>query len=116
MAFTTEQIARWWNILCGWQWPDDLPGKPEGFDAWCNFFPLGDGRRLTEANRYNVVDPLMRLLEAMIGAKECLRWHHLHNLQRTDEEFEEWWAENHGQALVTQALAIFLPPGEDSSA
>ncbi len=24
----TDVLARWYNELNGWAWPDDLPGKP----------------------------------------------------------------------------------------
>jgi hypothetical protein len=41
----------------------------------------------------------MRLVDAIVGKKEVFRhWHTsgISGLNRTDEEFEAWWAENRG--------------------
>ena len=75
-----ETLARWWNTLNCWDWPEDMPGKPGWF-----------ANPLPDHDKYEEVIPIMHRIEAAIGKKECLRWHWMHHLERTNVEFEEWW-------------------------
>lgn len=85
----TEKLARWSCTLNHWEWPEDLPGKPEGFDDFPNI--IKDGEDLLP-NKYDWTGSIMKSIEKRIGRKEVLRWHHLHNLNHTNEEFQNWWA------------------------
>lgn len=87
----TETLARWHNTINGWEWPDDLPSKPEGFDEMPYYFLRDDPRRYTEPCKFTASWLVAKRIEGIIGEKECLRWHHLHNLGRTNEQFEKWW-------------------------
>lgn len=85
-----EKLARWANILNGWKWPDDLPGKPLGFDMMPAYLYSGE----CKISQYAIISPLCALIAVLIGEKEILRWHQVHNLGRTDEEFEVWLYEH----------------------
>lgn len=87
----TETLARWSCILNAWEWPDDMPGKPPNFDELPWFYGLQDFRRGHLLTRLDFVDPLREAIEGRIGDKEVMRYHHLHNLGRTNEQFEHWW-------------------------
>ena len=89
-----ETLARWYNTLNSWEWPEDLPNKPEGFDEMPNALS-GDDRTHPEmlVSRLACVSGAMEVIQAIIGEQECLRWLHLHKLGRSNVEFEEWWAQ-----------------------
>jgi hypothetical protein len=89
-----EKLAKWHNEFNRWNWPEDLKiFKPKNFDnlpMWSN-----DRYRKTQ-NRKTKMDYIkspMRIIKQLIGDKECLRWHWLHNLEETNEHFEEWYAD-----------------------
>jgi hypothetical protein len=86
-------IARWWNTFNSWRWPDDYPNKPAGFDDLPNRRTISDPLRGILPDKFTFITPINRQLRATIGRKKCLRYHHIHNLNRTDEQFEEWWKE-----------------------
>lgn len=85
----TNTLARWANTLNKWTWPDDLPGKPENFDTF-----QGDA-----------IAPIMKEIKQRIGDKEILRYHHLHNLKRSNEDFETWWQDT-GEAFLATKVAL----------
>jgi hypothetical protein len=89
-----ERLARWFNLLNGWEWPEDLPGKPEGFEDLPDVMrpPL---KYCAFGSKSFFVTPLMRLIESRIGYKATLRWHHMHNLGRGRLRFELWWLFRH---------------------
>jgi hypothetical protein len=83
-----EKIARWANTLNSWEWPDDLGGKPDGWDSMPSIARKGDD---FVPNKYDWSGSILSRIDKIIGHKEFLRWHHIHNLNRTNEEFETWW-------------------------
>jgi hypothetical protein len=82
----TEVLARWWNTWNCWGWPEDLPRlKPFGWDE----LPIAD--RDAGFDKHTYIWPVMHAIQDRIGMKECLRWHHIHNLNKTNRQFEEWY-------------------------
>lgn len=97
----TEMLARWANTLNAYEWPIDMRDKPAGFDD----LPVAHRSPLrydAEGSKAFHVGPLYNEIFALIGDKEMLRWHWLHNLDETNERFEEWYeADNEGRwALI----------------
>ena len=88
-------LARWWNVFDSWDWPEDLPVKPVGWDEMVDFFPAHHLDRGIVPTRYDWISPACQIIRDNIGLKECLQYHHRYNLDRTDEEFEHWWATVH---------------------
>lgn len=81
------KLARWWNAFNNWEWPDDFPyAMPK---RW-KLLPLY-GNNAEEETRYKYTKTYMRTIEARIGIKECLRFHHLNNLHMKNYQFEVWW-------------------------
>jgi hypothetical protein len=75
-----ETLARWYCEFNRWEWPGELVHlKPEDYP----------GTSMQEAA--HAIWGVMRHIEGKIGEKECLRWHWLNNLQRTNEAFEHWY-------------------------
>jgi len=86
-----ETQARWWNTFCIWEWPEDFPTKePKDFRN-IEFYNSNS----SIVTRYNYIMPIMHDIENTIGKKECLRWHHIHNLGSTNLKFELWWFKYH---------------------
>jgi hypothetical protein len=78
-----EVLARYWNEFNCWSWPEELLSlKPEGYDD----MPLSE--------RHIIIRPAMHAISDKVPEKELLRYHHLHNLSRTETEFEAWWAKS----------------------
>ena len=88
-----ETLARWWNTLNCWEWPEDLPGKPENFENMARYFTLDNPQQGKIWTKFDVISPINKAIKAKIGKKECLRYHHIHNIGRTNDEFEQWWNE-----------------------
>lgn len=84
-------LARWWNLLNDWTWPDDLLGKPEEWDDLPRWHPVGSPEHGEKPCRSDWIEPIVKHIEFVIGLKECLRYHHLNNLDRTNDAFELWW-------------------------
>lgn len=91
-----ETLARWWNTLNYWDWPSDLPGKPIDFDTLPHI-SWGENAFVNKQvrSKYLIIGPICDEIEKIIGTKECLRWHNLHNRGLTDAEFESWWITTH---------------------
>lgn len=86
-----DRLARWHNTLNHWEWPNDLPGKPDGWDSFPDISRNEDDYT---PNKYDWSHGIMKEIQEIIGYKETLRWHHIHNMNKTNDEFEAWWNEN----------------------
>ena len=99
-----ETMARWGNSLNNWKWPSDMPGEPAGWRDLPDFFKRDDERNGRELCKADLIAPLHELLEFVVGKKEMFRWHHLNNLQRTPEEFAEWWGKRDEPLALGEAI------------
>lgn len=86
-----KKLARWYSVLSGYQWPDDLDGKPEGFDELPNVIKGEPYEWNHVGSKAFYTSFLNRLILQKIGAKETLKYHHMHNLKRSRLQFEWWW-------------------------
>ena len=88
-----------YSNLNSWRWDDHLGEKPTDWDD----MPWYKDKKILFYNtyeddpkvrtRYKIIEPINKYIESEIGSKEILRYHHLHNCGRTNQQFEEWWAE-----------------------
>ncbi len=65
--------------LNSYKWIDELPGKPEGFE------------KMSIDEKAAWVSPICQYMSKLIGDKALLRYFHITELGRTDQEFEDWW-------------------------
>jgi hypothetical protein len=87
----TEKLAEWEDVFNSWGWPDDfIITKPIDWDS----LPLWDREDKTSRTKYVVSKPCMDAIRNIIGEKECLRYHHIHNLKMKNYQFEIWWFVN----------------------
>ena len=88
--FNNDTLAKIWNMLNWFDWPEDLGEKPKN---WDNIPIHSQNKEVT--TRYDIVGPIMDEVKNIIGLKECLRWYHLNILERDNEQFENWWVNEH---------------------
>ena len=86
-----NKLIEWYSKFNHGEWPEDfLSPKPDVWDELYNIKRRTDPNNI--AYKYLVTRPIMNMIEAVVPKKELLRYHHVHNLDRTKEQFEEWWA------------------------
>lgn len=86
-----------YNALNQWEWDSRLGDKPVGWDdmpLYANkkflwFTICRENKRAHTRSR--IISPILRYIDGLIGHKAVLRYHHIHNLHRTDQQFEDWW-------------------------
>jgi len=91
----------WMSIydnLNDWTWDDRLGEKPDDWDTmrhvkyrkilWHTSFYFVNHKARTLCN---IICPIQDYVESCVGKKAILRYHHIHNLGRTNQEFEDWW-------------------------
>lgn len=84
------------DILNHWKWDDRLGEKPEGWDALPYSRPLEFwARRKEKLTKYIIIHPVIKAIEDLAGEKSIFRYHHLHNLHRTELQFEDWYSSYH---------------------
>lgn len=74
-----EDICRIGHLLNQYEWPDDLPGKPRGWDD------------MGYEERSKISIEIFRFIQMHVGEKALLRYFHKTELGRTDQQFEDWW-------------------------
>lgn len=101
-----EQIPRERMIEMG----DEL----NGYDCW-----PAELEEVPSEKREACRTELIGMIESRVGRRALLRHHHIHNMHRTEQEFEDWWEERgawwlwDGEAaedlkdLITDALAEY---------
>lgn len=82
---TTEDLCRIYHKCNVWEWPSELGEKPKGYDKLPNF--------------PNWFQDLFHITTKHDSEKELLRYHHIHNLKCTNDEFEMWWFLTEGGAF-----------------
>lgn len=107
-------LAEWWNILNSWEWPDDLPGKPSNWNDLAFAYPPGHPNPSHYQCKLNWIAPIQAVIKDTIGFKECLRYHHIHNLARTDQQFEEWWAGEYFASHIAKLSPLVQKGGDQA--
>ena len=79
------------NALNHWEWPTELGEAPIGWEG------MTDEERIHNSKYRAVRD----ILEITIPRKTRLRYHHIHNIGRSEAEFEDWW-----QSEIYDALKV----------
>lgn len=67
------------NALNVWEWPDELPGRPEGWDE------------MSDDEKYDWINPILKMIKIIIGEKAIARYHATVENGMTDREFEDRW-------------------------
>jgi hypothetical protein len=84
-----QTLLRWGSTLNVWEWPEDMCPKPERYDELPTHLRPGHPQR--RYTKHELINPIVFVLHTMTTERERLHYHHINNLGKTDEQFEEWW-------------------------
>ena len=74
-----ERLLEMRDELNRWTWPEELGETPAG---WENM-------SLSEKREH--MNDWFGVIGSKFNRKEMLRYHHIRNLHRTEQQFEDWW-------------------------
>ncbi len=94
--FSQEELCKAWDILSGWEWYEGFGEKPKDFDKMIPYRRTLLEKIFHAPARDDYISPLCRAIENVVPRKELLRYHNIHNLGKTNEEFETFWFLNEG--------------------
>lgn len=98
LSFTKQTVntyAKWYDELNSWQWPNNFLFKPLFFDTMSHIRTYPEKRKIViAANKYCLTASLSNALRSLTTEKDRLRYHHITNLEKTEDEFVEWWKDN----------------------
>ncbi|MBE6685749.1 MAG: hypothetical protein E7591_00780 [Ruminococcaceae bacterium] len=80
-------LAKMANALIVWEWPDELPGRPKGWDG------------MSDDEKYDWTAPIIKMIKVIIGEKAIARYRMTNEDGMTDREFEDWWDSNANKEL-----------------
>lgn len=89
--FSQEDLCEAWNTLNSWEWYEGFGEKPKDFDKMPFYRRTLLERIFHVPAREDYISPLCRAIENMVPYKELLRYRNVHDLGKTNEEFEIWW-------------------------
>ena len=72
-------LPRIGHLLNYWEWADELPGKPDGWDE------------MSMDDKYVWAKPIGQAIKTEVGWKAILRYAHKTEDGVTDQEFDDWW-------------------------
>ena len=78
-TFPFSTLVRIGHAMNENEWPEELPGKPDGWDEMS----------INERSEWSM--SLYQYIRARVGYKAMLRYYHKTELGKTDQEFEDWW-------------------------
>lgn len=112
----TERLGVAWCRLAEWKWDKFVGPKPIGFDDLPKFdvyslerirhplimrilskmFPNKYEKRTTKED---FIHPAIKKIESEIGLENALRCHWIYGMMKTEDEFREWWNNEHIKGL-----------------
>ena len=105
-TFNQAELCEIYSNANSWGWDERLGEMPDEFYKLPEYNWKLLHMFIRRRTRYDYIHPICEAIRAIVGEKELLRYHNVHNLKRTNEEFEQTW--NRWQA--EKALGIVLYP------
>lgn len=88
-----DELPAVYSNLNRWEWDERLGKKPVDWDDLEKFhhkrFSYKEDKRTK--TKHKIIAPLIASIEYRVSEKALFRYHHVHNLGRTDQQFEDWW-------------------------
>lgn len=98
---TELQLCEVYDAVNRNEWHELLGRKPGGFDELPEIRVFG-------ADQRHYLKPIYDAISALVPEKELMRYHHIYNLNRSNQEFEIWWK----RKKIMEATGILLNPIE----
>ncbi len=91
---SAEKLACWYNTLPA-EWPEDLPGKPQNWDSLPLEIRRDDGKIDTgKRSKWGLVHDFRVNVRRVVGDKAILVDFYIHELNKNEQDFEQWWEKN----------------------
>lgn len=88
-----QELCEIYNKTNSWNWDTRMGDEPD--DWWQLVFSgIGCWKEKCTITRHSYLKPINDYIRNVVSEKELLRYHHINNLHRTNEEFEMWWRDN----------------------
>lgn len=78
-GISRERLLEMESEINRWEWPTELGEAPEGWET------------MSAAERDEHIRDWHEFIGGKFSEKEKLRYHHIHNLHSTEQQFEDWW-------------------------
>lgn len=98
--YSQLELCEIYDVLQSWEWDERIGEKPQGFDELPNYNYKLRHKLLKRKTKEDYINPVIAAIEKTVPRKELFRYHHLHNLKRYNEEFEDWWSKERGNLLI----------------
>lgn len=92
-GYTTEELCEIYENLNSWKWDDRIGRKPEGWDKFPKYNYHWYHKLIRRRTKMYYIEQPMEQIENVVPKKEILRYHNVHVLGETNEDFEKWWKE-----------------------
>lgn len=89
---SSQELCEVYSRANAWDWDERMGAKPEGWDGLM-LYPK-QVERYHRVTRHSYLKQICAYIRNRVSEKELLRYHHIYNLHRTDEEFEMWWRQS----------------------
>lgn len=100
--FSEEELLEIEDQLNVWLWPQQLGKEPECWTRMPDFDRRKWYQRICNhyiPSRFDAARAILSRIHRKLGDRKILRYHWLHNLGRTEEEFNEWYGFEHEHNL-----------------
>lgn len=86
-----ENLMKAWVKLNDWEWDDAVGEKPESFDDMPKAYTGFNEIKSDEVTKHQYISPKMRWIEDQIGLPMCSWAWWKYELNRTYEEWNDWY-------------------------
>jgi len=86
-----DELCEIYDNANSWKWDRRLGEMPEGFESLPNFNWKWYHSLFRRKSKEIYIGPVCEAISKIVGEKQLLKYHHLHNLGRSSEEFERFW-------------------------
>lgn len=111
LELSMEELCEVYDSVNSWKWDERLGEMPENFESLPVYNTKWYHKLFKRKTRYDYVHPICEVIRMIAGDKELLRYHHIHNLNSTNEEFEKFW----NRWELEKATGLVLQPFEVTS-
>lgn len=87
--YTKDQLYEIYDTLNDWKWCDILGVKPEFWDIIPNYH-TSIIKDVFLNSKSKIIKDILRKIVEIVGEKNLLEWHWIHNLGKTKKEYETW--------------------------
>lgn len=87
--FPNDELCEIYDTISNWKWDERLGKIPENFYELPLYTRIGIDKKGITRDTY--LRPFCEEIRRIVSEHDLLKYHHLHNLNKTEDEFERWW-------------------------